>query len=481
MAFLTGKALTRIISGFITNAQLALMPANTVKANATAGNASPTDVALAASTLLARGSTGNVAAVTVDGTLAFTGAVLGATGTFTDTAFKLQDNGDPTKSLQFDAALITTGTTRTVQAPDTSGIMMVTATGKADTADIENLAVGTGKIADNAVLNGKLAQMATLTIKGNNTGVLADPKDLTATQTKNLLAITNTDVSGLGTLATQNGTFSGTSSGTNTGDQTSIVGITGTKAQFNAAVTDGDILYVGDITQYTDEQAQDAIGLMIDTSLVYVDATPLLQRAALTGDVTAAAGANATTLATVNANVGSFGLAASVSQFTVNAKGLITAAANVAISVLSTAISDSTAAGRAMLTAATAAAQTALLDIFTAGAKGLVPASGGGTTNFMRADGTWAAPGGGTSLSGTGTVILSTSAYEFEGDIAAVGVVPANKALVWLQTGTDQDENTADMLDLVTLAGIAGTNVITVKMQFSAPSSGPIKLNWSVF
>jgi len=37
-------------------------------------------------------------------------------------------------------------------------------------------------------------------------------------------------------------------SGTNTGDQTSIVGITGTKAQFNTAVTDGDILYVGDVT-----------------------------------------------------------------------------------------------------------------------------------------------------------------------------------------------------------------------------------------
>jgi len=45
---------------------------------------------------------------------------------------------------------------------------------------------------------------------------------------------------GLGTLATQSGTFSGTSSGTNTGDQTTIVGITGTTAQFNTANTDGD-------------------------------------------------------------------------------------------------------------------------------------------------------------------------------------------------------------------------------------------------
>lgn len=45
---------------------------------------------------------------------------------------------------------------------------------------------------------------------------------------------------GLGTLATQSGTFSGTSSGTNTGDQTSIAGITGTLAQFNTAVTDAN-------------------------------------------------------------------------------------------------------------------------------------------------------------------------------------------------------------------------------------------------
>lgn len=38
---------------------------------------------------------------------------------------------------------------------------------------------------------------------------------------------------------------------------------------------------------------------------------------------------------------------------------------------------------------------TTLLDPFTSTLKGLAPASGGGTTNFLRADGTWAAPAGG--------------------------------------------------------------------------------------
>src|SRR6185503_7331133 len=51
----------------------------------------------------------------------------------------------------------------------------------------------------------------------------------------------------------------------------------------------------------TDEEAQDAVGAMVDGTLVYTDATPLLSRAALTGEVTASAGSNATTV--TNASV----------------------------------------------------------------------------------------------------------------------------------------------------------------------------------
>jgi len=38
--------------------------------------------------------------------------------------------------------------------------------------------------------------------------------------------------------------------------------------------------------------------------------------------------------------------------------------------------------------------------VFTSTVNGLAPASGGGTTNFLRADGTWAAPSGGGGGSG---------------------------------------------------------------------------------
>jgi len=65
------------------------------------------------------------------------------------------------------------------------------------------------------------------------------------------------DISGLGTLATQNGTFSGISSGTNTGDQTTIVGLSGTMAQFDAACSDGNFVYTTD-ARLTDARAPTA-------------------------------------------------------------------------------------------------------------------------------------------------------------------------------------------------------------------------------
>jgi hypothetical protein len=75
--------------------------------------------------------------------------------------------------------------------------------------------------------------------------------------------------------------------------------------------------------------------------------------------------------------------------------------------------------GRSLLVLADAAAFTATGNTFTALLKGLAPASGGGTTNFLRADGTWAAPPGGGGLSdgdygditvsGSGTVMTVDS------------------------------------------------------------------------
>lgn len=77
---------------------------------------------------------------------------------------------------------------------------------------------------------------------------------------------------GLGTLATQSGTFSGTSSGTNTGDQTSIVGITGTKAEFDTACTDGNFAYQSDLASYATTAAVAAGYQPLDTQLTSIAA-----------------------------------------------------------------------------------------------------------------------------------------------------------------------------------------------------------------
>lgn len=69
--------------------------------------------------------------------------------------------------------------------------------------------------------------------------------------------------------------------------------------------------------------------------------------------------------------------------------------------------------GSAWGTSYNATTLTALLNQFTSSLQGLVPPSSGGTTNFLRADGTWAAPPGGGSVTWQlgGSTITTGSSY----------------------------------------------------------------------
>jgi hypothetical protein len=80
-------------------------------------------------------------------------------------------------------------------------------------------------------------------------------KTLTSPKINEDLALTST--------ATELNLLTGitTLSGSNTGDQTSIVGITGTKSQFDTAVTDGNIMYDGDaVTNLNASQTDVLVG-----------------------------------------------------------------------------------------------------------------------------------------------------------------------------------------------------------------------------
>lgn len=136
---------------------------------------------------------------------------------------------------------------------------------------------------------------------------------------------------------------------------------------------------------------------------------------------------------------------------------------------VATGIADSTEAGRAMLLAANAAAQTALLDSFTAALKGLVPASAGGTTNFLRADGVFAAPpggGGGGSATNVEVSLGSTPARRGRFTITDAAITAAPKIFIaqapgpYTGKGTRADEAEMDRIEIDAIYPAAGSAVV---------------------
>lgn len=127
----------------------------------------------------------------------------------------------------------------------------------------------------------------------------------------------------------------------------------------------------------------------------------------------------------------------------------------------------------------TATQATALLNLFSSTLKGLVPLSGGGTTNFLRADGTWAAPlGGGGGGANVGTATIDFGA--FPGASHATVVVTGQAAIVagsvvqaWIRPVATADHS-ADEHMLETLKVHAANIVAGIGFTVNAFNAGTI-------
>ncbi len=138
---------------------------------------------------------------------------------------------------------------------------------------------------------------------------------------------------------------------------------------------------------------------------------------------------------------------------------------------------------------------TLAVSTFSTGASGVVPASGGGTANFLRADGTWAAPptsggtvtsvdgsGGSTGLTLTGGPITTAGTLTLGGMLivtnGGTGAASLTAHGILLGEGTSAVTATAVMTDGQLLVGQSGADPLpkTVSGDLAAAANGVFTL-----
>jgi len=197
--------------------------------------------------------------------------------TFLDSLFRIQDNGDNTKQIAFEASGIATATTRTITVPN---------------SNVDLGALVNANIASGAAINlSKLESIATSTLVGNPTGGGAVPSLITLNSTLSFTGTTLQRAALTGDVTATAGS-NATTIANDAVTTAKILNNNVTFAKFQQITTDR---LLGRDTAATGNVEE----ISLDSTLVF-SGTSSIGRSAISGDITIAAGSNT---ASISSNI----------------------------------------------------------------------------------------------------------------------------------------------------------------------------------